>query len=213
MKCIKALIIHGFINNRKDLPFFALNLVRLSPDILRFLITSKAKQLPTKRDIAIMTILTGWDVILKKMISSNNQMVILEEGAICLLAKLYGFGSEIFQLQVAVNWWHKMYKKWARTLDMVIILDTPIDTLLKRIRSRDLQYEIKDMPDEKAHQYLSQIQNAETHLISNLQIKNGPAVFHISTLDKNPDQIAAEINAVLCSGSLDSRFDFDGKIR
>jgi len=198
--------IFPFINNRKDLPFFALNLMRLTPDIFHFFLNAKGKRFPAKRDIALMTILTGWNLTLKKITSSNDQMVILEEGAICLLAKLNGFGSDVLRETCAAGWWHKTNRKWAHTLDMVIVLDTPNDVLLKRIRSRELQYEIKNMPNEEAHQYLAQIQEAETHAISNLKDEeDGPAVFHLSTLDKSPDQIATEINNILCSGSFHSR--------
>lgn len=203
--------IFPFINNRKDLPFFALNLLRLSPDIFRFLLTSNGKRVPTKRDIAIMTILTGWDLILKKMTSSNNQMIILEEGAICLLAKLHGFGAGILQEPGASGWWQKIYRKWARTLDTVIVLDTPTDILLNRIRSRELQYEIKDMPDEAARKYLARIRDSEILALSNL--KNGPAVFHIHTPDKSPDQVAAEIDSILCPGSLGNSADVETQVR
>jgi broad-specificity NMP kinase len=191
--------IFPFINNRKDLPFFTLNLLRLFPDLFRFFLHAKGKDLPTKRDIAIMTILTGWDLVLKKMTSSNKQMVVLEEGAICLLAKLYGFGSDIFQEPCAKEWWQKAYGKWAHTLDMVIVLDTPIDILLKRIRSRELQYEIKGMFDEDATKYLDRIHKSEIHAMSCM--KEGPSVFHIQTQGKGPDQIADEINSILCFGS------------
>jgi broad-specificity NMP kinase len=204
--------IFPFINNRKDLPFFAFNLIRLMPDIFRLFINKKEKQFLTKRDIALMTILTGWNLTLKKMASSNDQVIILEEGAICLLAKLYGFGAKILHEPCADKWWHKTYKKWAHTLDNVIVLDTPNAALLNRIRSRELQYEMKEMSDEEACKYLARIHEAEKFATSGLTDEtDGPAVFHLDTLNKSPNQIADEIKSILCSGTFHSLYDVEEK--
>jgi adenylate kinase family enzyme len=186
--------------NFRDLkyaPFFVTSLVRLIPDLLRLFFRSKGKRFPGKRDVALMTILTGWNLALRKTVSSSDQIIILEEGAICLLAKLHGFSSKILRDPCADEWWHKTYEKWAQTLDMVVLLDSSIPVLLKRIRSRELQFEIEDMPEKEALEYLGRIQTAENHILANLMAEpKRPELFRFST-EKSPEQICAEVTRVL----------------
>jgi len=197
----------------KYLTFFVTSLLRLIPNLLRLFFSNQGRWFPSKRDIAVMTILTGWNLaLLKSASSSSNLMIVLEEGAICLLAKLHGFSSNLLQDDCTHEWWQKMYETWARTLDMVVVLDTSIPVLLKRIRSRELQFEIGAMPDTEAGEYLRSIQAAEDHILAHLMAQpNSPELFRLSTLEKSPQQIYAEvIRALQNSDSVAAAHQFTG---
>jgi hypothetical protein len=147
-----------------------------------------------------MTILNKWDEVLIHESVKKARTIVLEEGAICLLAKLSASGSEILRSDVSAGWWTEIYRKWARTLKLVVQFDTPAPVLLKRIRSRELQYEIGTMSDQRATAYLTHIQESQNRVLSNLvALSNGPKLHRFSTLEGSPEQIYADIVNILYS--------------
>lgn len=147
----------------------------------------------TSRDIALMAILSGWHRVLRQQAHSNCATILLDEGAICLLARLHEFGSVTARSLGAERWWADIYEQWAQTLDVVIWLDTPVPVLLERIRKREKQYEIAAMSDEGALAYLSRIRLAQQYALDRLVAKTQRlTVVHINTTEKMPQLICDE---------------------
>jgi adenylate kinase family enzyme len=193
--------IFPYFRELSQIPFFAKSLVSFSPTLLQFY-KNGAGQKITKREIALMTILNKWNEVLVYQSAKFGKTMILEEGAICLLAKLSASGSEILKNEVSAAWWRQMYQKWAQTISLVIQFDTPISVLLNRIRSRELQYEIETMSDENAVQYLTRIQESQENVLSRLTAEtNGPQLYRFSTLECSPEQIYSQIVKVLYPAS------------
>jgi hypothetical protein len=179
----------------RHIPFFARSLLLLLPTLLQ-LYHNREDEWLTPRDIALMTILTGWPHVLERPVSGNDSIVVLEEGAICLLAKLHGFGSNLIRSEIAEEWWNHMYQEWAKTLDVVIRLDTPVTTLVGRVRVREKQYEFKEMSDEEAFKYLTLIRRAQEHVLSALTAEaRGPRTLVFNTVEKSSEQICDEVVA------------------
>ena len=177
----------------QDDPFFARNTLALAPTFLRLGSNPKDKRL-TRRDAALMTVLNGWHRELERLAVSYGMTIVLDEGAICLLSKLHGFGSESLRGEDAKIWWGKTYQRWAETLDLIIQLEASAATLLQRIRSRGRQYEIGKMTDEEALKYLARICVAQGQVLSALAaIPGGPQIIRYNTEDHTPDQIACLI--------------------
>ena len=87
-----------------------------------------------------------------------------------------------------------MYQRWAETLDLVVLLEASVPTLLQRIRNRGRQYEIGKMTDEEALKYLARICVAQGQVLSALAaIPGGPQIIRYNTEDHTPDQIACLI--------------------
>jgi hypothetical protein len=146
---------------------------------------------------------------LERPVSGNGAIVVLEEGAVCLLAKLYGYGAGPLRSENAREWWNHMYKEWAKTLDVVIRLDAPLTTLLERIRARGVQYEFKEMSDEEAFKYLALIQIAQEHVLSALTAEvRGPKILCFNTVEKSSEQICDEMVALglLVADALNDRY-------
>lgn len=178
-------------------PFFARSLAKLSPTLATLWRNKNGSWLSGK-DLALMAILTGWDAHLERLADRGDKIILLEEGAICLLAKLYGFGAAILKEGCAAEWWETAYRRWAETLDLVIALDIPSRMALERIRSRsrDQQYEFVGMPDADACSYLDAIQRAQAHVLQAVEAAPGsPKILHFDALEKSPQQIANEIMA------------------
>jgi thymidylate kinase len=188
-------VIFPYFRRIRHIPFFIRSFLSLSPTLLRLYHNRKAGEL-TPRDIALMTILQGWHRVLGRPGSSNDTIVVLEEGAICLLAKLQSSGSELLKSENVQKWWECMYKQWAETLDLVIRLDTPIPILVERIRARDMAHEIDELTDQEAIKYLTHIRTAQEHVLSALMVMTGaPKILHFNTVDKTPDQIYDDVVA------------------
>ena len=189
--------IFPYFREISQIPFFAKSLISFSPALLHFYKNGRRQRI-SKRDIALMTILNKWNEVLVQRSSVYGKTVVLEEGAICLLAKLSAFGSELLRSEVSAGWWKDIYRKWAQTITLIIQFEAPIPVLLNRIRSRELQYEIGTMSDEKATEYLTRIQESQEHVVSHLMGEpNGPKLYRFPTLDCSPEQIYTEIVKVL----------------
>jgi broad-specificity NMP kinase len=188
--------IFPYFRRVQHIPFFVGSFLSLSPTLIH-LYRSRNSDWLSRRDIALMTILQGWPRLLGRSGSGSDTIVVLEEGAVCLLAKLQGFGSHLLQTESAGKWWAHMCKQWAETLDLVIRLDTPTPTLVKRIRARGLAHEIDELTDAEAARYIAHIRAAQEHILSFLMAaKNGPRMLCFSTVEATPDQICEQVAAV-----------------
>ena len=177
------------------MPFFAGSFLLLLPTLFRLYRNRKDGWL-TPRDIALMVILQGWPRILERAGSDKGTVVVLEEGAVCLLAKLQGSARELLKSEDAKRWWRFMCKKWAETIDLVIRLDAPIPILVERIRARGMAHEIDALADEEATEYLTHIRAAEEHVLSALMtMARRPEMLCLSTMDGNPDRLCDEVLA------------------
>lgn len=189
--------IFPYFREISQLPFFAKSLLSFAPTLFSFYKNGNGKKI-ARRDIALMTILNQWDETLIRQSVRSGKTIILEEGAICLLAKLSAFGSDFLRSQVSAEWWQTIYEKWARTIHVIIQLETPIPALLKRIRSRDLQYEIGSMSDDQALNYLTQIQEAQLQTVEHLMVNSDcPKLYRFPTAECSPEQIYRDVMQVL----------------
>ncbi len=179
----------------KWVPFFAINILSLSPTFFQLYRSMGGQWLPP-RDVALMTILQGWDRVLERQNSGHGRIIILEEGAICLLAKLHFLGSTSIKSDYAQKWWRGMYRRWAKTLDMIIHLEAPAPVLVERVRSRNCIHEISQLTDQEAVTWFDGVRAAQNLVIANIIAENsGVKVLCFDTIKKTPDQIYDELTA------------------
>jgi broad-specificity NMP kinase len=175
------------------IPFFITNILFLSPNLVRFYHNKEDGWL-TSRDIALMTILRGWHILLKRSVKRDNIIVVLDEGAVCLMYKLLFSGSDLLNSESARAWWDETYEKWANTLDLVVRLESPPETLVERVRARNTFHEINELTDSDAIQWFKGVQDTEDKVISNLRGRNKTLMLaDFNTSDSSPDQIFEEL--------------------
>ncbi len=178
-----------YFRRLRDDAFFVRSGVSLFPVLLRLRSDHRNGWL-RPRDAALMAILQRWDRELERMAVRGGKVIILEEGAICLLAKLRAFGAEGLKAAAAAQWWEETYRRWASTLDLIIVLEASIPTLLARIRGREQQYEIGTMTDQEAVRYLNQIDAAERAVLAGLSaVPHGPEIRHFDTEARRLDHV------------------------
>jgi len=156
-----------YFRNARHIPFFAVNMLLSLPFLLRL---QAAPGRPTSRDIALITILSGWSRVLRRSHSGAQPLVVLEEGGVCLLSKLRAFGSRaILHGKTADRWWENTYRKWAHTLDLVVCLDPPLSILHRRLQEREPPHETHELPCGAALEYLERIRTAQQQVIAALR--------------------------------------------
>lgn len=179
-----------YFRRLRDIPFFIRSSVAALPALLRLYRHREAGGL-TSRDAALMIILQGWTQALERLAAVRRQPIVLDEGPICLMAKLRGFGAAPVRGERAESWWNAMYGRWAKALDLVIVLEASVPTELQRIRQRGLGHETDRMTDEAAMQHLARIGAAQEQVLMALAaVSGGPQVLRINTEDSAAAQIA-----------------------
>jgi deoxyadenosine/deoxycytidine kinase len=172
------------INN---IPFFASSLLMLIPHLLPILWENKQHCI-NLRNIAFMTIISGWHRIINK--KKSSAVLIFDEGPIGMLARLHLSDHSFTQSNTGRKWFVSMQQRWSSILDVVVRFETPIPVLLDRIRSREKQYEIREMADETALDHLMQIELAQKYILSTLSCETELCnIVHVNTIDRNPEQI------------------------
>jgi len=128
----------------RHLPFFVNNCLRITPNLVSFLLTEKRPR-PSLRQFVWMITLTGWHHLLREP-ESTGKILLLDQGPIFLMTDLSEFGPDCFQSKNMQAWWAGAYKHWANTIDLVVWLDAPDSVLINRINSRTKQHVVKNKP-------------------------------------------------------------------
>jgi hypothetical protein len=188
-----------YFRNIKYSSFFARNLVYVLPTLFssKFF---KGKRNFSMRDLVYVILLIGWCGLIKRKINNRHRKIILEEGGICLLGKLYGSNANLPNNPAASKWWRKIYGKWANTLDLLVVFETSTPVLLDRIRHRPKQYEIEYMSDADACRHLDRIRHFQEIALQELLAQpNPPVIRYFNTIENKSAQIAGEILSLIIS--------------
>jgi thymidylate kinase len=181
----------------KYAPFFAWNMLRSLPDFARIKANGDHQWL-TGRDIALMAILKGWHAHLERQRSSSQEIILLDEGPVCYLTRMYAFGSKALKTESAKDWWDATCQQWARTLDLVIKLDTDDPILIERIRSREMPQIVKELSDPDALAYMRNHRAAQDYALNKILSQPvSPRLVEYSTTQKSPDQLFADLAGFL----------------
>lgn len=186
-----------YFRDRKYLAFFFRNTLRLLPTFLRIPPGDDGRWL-TRREIALMVLLSGWPAELEMELMRTRNIIILDEGPVCFLSRLHAFGSSAMKGRGNAGWWQRMFQVWSRKLDGIIRMDLPDEVLIERNRNRDIAQEIQDMSDDEAVQYLRRLRAAHDHLLAALAAESKcPAVFQYDLRQSSPERIRSQVTAAL----------------
>lgn len=191
--CKKIFYIGNFPDVRKfsSAPFFIWNGFRISPALLG-LPKHNSRKL-TQRELAWLSILRGWPDILKRNLK-NNQITILDQGPVYLLAETSEFGPDYLKEQKADVFWKSLYSHWADTLDMIVWLDAPDTQLMNRIRNRDKGHIVKNESDETTFEFLTRYRKAYERTISKLSANHSDLkILRFDTSKKSAKEIVCRL--------------------
>lgn len=150
---------------------------------------------PTWTELKDIAYLEGWAQVLKRMPSRNGKIVMLDQGPVFRMATLYEFGPAFLKSEDSKTWWHHIYKRWASTLDILVLLDTSDAILMERINTRTKRHGIKGKSELETHQYLMQYRNSFKEVLTQLSLRNGPTILEFDTSKISIEQIVGEVLA------------------
>jgi deoxyadenosine/deoxycytidine kinase len=142
------------------IPFFLKNAFLLSPNCFYHWFENRGKRLSPEEksaralDLMHMTLLNGWHNKLRRQAAKNNRVIILDQGPVYTLAWLQGLDFERFNKIRGSRWWAKTCKQWSNTLDLVVWVDAPDETLARRVQSRGTEHRIKHKSELEAFDLL-----------------------------------------------------------
>jgi shikimate kinase len=142
--------------------------------------------------------------VLQERSSARARPVILDEGAVYMLARLLVMGGDRVHGAAFEHWWQSAVQQWAGTLDLIIWLDAPDPVLRSRIRGRLQSHGVKQSSDEVIDTFMATYRAAYQRVIGELNERQGPRVLTVSTEREPVGHIARRLLAELrdAEGSL-----------
>jgi shikimate kinase len=180
----------------EDIAFYARNTLGLMPTFFHLYRNMKGRWL-TREEIVWMAILKGWHQVLRQNRSRKDAVVLLDQGPVFLLARLYAPGPESLKIQGTEKWWDGAINRWSSTLDAVVWLDASDTILVERIRTRNKWHLVKEKPEQEVFEFLAHYRTSYEYVISMLASNNGCLkILRYDTARESLDEIVNRILAV-----------------
>lgn len=165
----------------------------ISSSLPLFLDQRNSNRQPTWTELKDIAYLEGWPRMLKRMPSSNNKIILLDQGPVFRMATLYEFGPALLKSEESKAWWHHLYKQWASALDILIFLDTSDSILMERINTRTKKHGIKGKSELETQNFLMQYRISYKNVLTELSLCNGPTILEFDTSKISIEQIVDEV--------------------
>jgi thymidylate kinase len=147
----------------------------------------------TWEEIKYLIYLAGWPEVLRQEAADGTTAILLDHGPVFKLATLNEFGPEALKTDQFANWWDRMFKQWASTLDMVIWLDAPDKILDQRINSRDQRHSVKGKSESEVVHFLARYRTSYEETLAKLRIAGNTRLLQFDTSRTSIEQVADEI--------------------
>lgn len=173
----------------EHLPIFIGNIPTLPSLYLR---PSQNGRRFTWDEIKSIIYLKEWPRVLRNE-RRRDATVILDHGAVFKLATLNAFGPEQLHNANMESWWVRTLDQWSRTLDLIIWLNAPYETLIERINSREQRHAAKGKSSKQASRFLDAYLASYEHVLGRLFAQDGPQFLQFDTSQATAEKIADDI--------------------
>jgi adenylate kinase family enzyme len=182
------------LRKTKYIPVILRNTVSLLPIFLKLIRNGRHF---TWEEIKYLIYLAGWPEVLRQEAADGATAILLDHGPVFKLATLNEFGPKTLKTDQFANWWDRMFKQWASTLDMVIWLDAPDTILDKRINSRDQRHSVKGKGESEVVHFLARYRTSYEETLAKLRIAGATRLLQFDTSRTSIEQVADEILSAL----------------
>ena len=128
---------------------------------------------------------------------ARDGTVVLDEGAVYMLARLQVLGADRIRSVAYTRWWRGAIEAWARTLDLIVWLDAPDAVLRERLRRRRQPHPVKELPDAAIDRFLASYRESYNRVIRALREARGPKVLMVRTDRETVAEIARRVEAAV----------------
>src|SRR5207247_499749 len=115
---------------------------------------------------------------------NGTRLVVLDEGPLYTLTYLLVIGHAYFRRSPPGWWWSRTLRRWARSLDAVVILDAPDAVLAARIRERAKWHLMKDRSPSEVYAFATAYRDATDRVLVDLKAAGGPSVLRLAADDR-----------------------------
>lgn len=172
--------------------FFAWNGLQLFPCLLR-LYRRPSRRL-SRRELASLTILKGWPFVLKREEKKTDQVILLDQGPVFMLAEMRKFGPEYLKRKASEKFWQVLYCQWANTLDLIVWLDAEDTILMQRIQARPKEHLVKHQSPPVISDFLAGYRRTYEEIVAALgSCSSGPRVLRYDTGMQQSAQIIKQL--------------------
>jgi hypothetical protein len=177
-------------------PLLLLNGLELIPSFVPMWLAARA---PLWDETRHMVRLQTLERVLRDSGRPRSTMI-FDEGPIFALAWLRGFGHSIMRSDELDDWWSTTLQQWALIVPVIIVLDAPDEVLIRRIRTRPEDHEVKNLSAREIAAWMARFRQALDWVLTSLAIENGVTVIRLDTSASTPEQLADRAMATLGGG-------------
>jgi RecA/RadA recombinase len=114
---------------------------------------------------------------------NGTRLVVLDEGPVYTLSWLQVIGRAHFRQRPPGPWWARTIRRWAGSLDAVVVLDAPDAVLADRIRTRAKPHMMKDRSLDEVSAFATAYRVATERVLVDLMAAGGPPVLRFDLGD------------------------------
>jgi shikimate kinase len=178
------------LRKASHIPMFIRHIPDWMPIYLRRSASSRDLRWSELKHIAY---LKGWPGLLRRHPSHNGKVVLLDHGPVFKLATLLEFGPQKLKSQEFKDWWDRVYRQWAYTLDIIVWLDAADGILSERINGRKQRHAMKGKDDFETSQFLLRYRMSYLHTLSHMMDFRQPLLLQFDSGSTSIEDIASQI--------------------
>jgi predicted ATPase len=133
--------------------------------------------------------------LLRERSGASAGTVLLDEGAVYMLARLEVLGAQGIRSAAYAAWWRAAIEAWSSTLDLIVWLDAPDPVLRDRLRRRAQSHPVKGLPDDAIDRFIASYRDSYRHVIRSLMEARGPRLLTVRTDQEDVECIARRLAA------------------
>ncbi len=167
-------------NRIEDIPFFLWNFLTFLPSYLTF--PKNGDRRLSRRELAWLIIVNKWPYQLMRMSNGTSQALIIDQGPVFLLTSLYCFGPLWMRHPENEGFWQSVFAKWAKTLDMIVLMDASNECLYQRIIGRSKSHIMKGEESTAVFNFLERWRAGYNEILEKFSMQSpSPRVYRIDS--------------------------------
>lgn len=174
--------------------FFTWNSILIIPFLIHCALSRQSDRFISRREIASISILKGWNTLIKGTKQKQKKFFLMDQGPIFLLTEYRLFGPKTDGDKWTKQWWTRIIQNWANIIDIVIMLDAPTPQLFSRVNSRTKWHIVKNNPEKEVEtfyeRYRNEFQEVTSELVSGF---HRPEIIHFNTEKLSINEISYQL--------------------
>jgi broad-specificity NMP kinase len=159
--------------------------------------TTRRRPVLSWDEVKLVLYVSEWSRYLDARDEHRSGITLLDQGPLFALACLLWGGNPATEQPRFRAWVAKWAERWSRELDLVVWLEASDDALLERINVRGQRHEAKGKSTDAAVELLEGHRAAYRRVLEEIDRHGHPAVHHVDTTARTPDEVADEVGALL----------------